>query len=358
MGIKPVDHMIVYQDSHYNAFPSVVWNDEGKLVAAFRQAPDRQAGYGLDHLDPSSKAVTVTSEDGVIWSERTTILYDDFFYGVQDPCLNVLGDGTVFATCFMWKVAEIADVPDHPDYTHKAFGRWAGNPVGSYTLRSADGGKTWDQPIAVDLGRLYIRGNCVEMNDGAILAPFYFQISGGWHVVVARTKDRGGSWERIANLEPEAGYGLFEPNLYLTPAGKLVLLIRCHKTKPEPGDGEQIYPLVTAESTDGGVTWSRPVKRNFFSPNPFHALRLRSGHMLLTYGYRSKPYGIRAVMLDPECENWHDAREIVIRDDGHGWDIGYTSAVQLKDGRVLIAYYYSKKGETNRYIASTICELE
>jgi hypothetical protein len=175
---------------------------------------------------------------------------------------------------------------------------------------------------------------------------------------VAKTEDRGVSWTPYAEIVPEEGFGFFEPNLYLTPSGKLVLLTRCHKTKPEPGEGQAAYPLVTAESTDGGVTWSRPVRRKFYSPSPFHVLRLANDQVLLTYGYRYRPFGIRAVLLDPECSNLEQAVEVHIREDGHGSDIGYTSAVQLKDDRVLITYYYSEIDERYRYIAGTICEFE
>ncbi|MDF2715448.1 MAG: hypothetical protein K0R28_2373 [Paenibacillus sp.] len=358
MAIKPIKHIVVYKDEQYNTFPNVVLNREGQFVTAFRQAPDRLDTYGIEHIDPSSKAVLVTSEDGVEWSKQTSILYDDFFYGVQDPCLNVLSDGTLFATVFMWKVADLDDVKQQSDYSHKVFDKWAAKAVGAYSLRSSDGGKTWDQPIAVNIERVYIRGNCVEMDERTLLAPFYGHAEGVWRVVVAKTEDRGVSWTPYAEIAPEEGFGFFEPNLYLTPSGKLVLLTRCHKTKPELGEGQAAYPLVTAESTDGGVTWSRPVRRKFYSPSPFHVLRLANDQVLLTYGYRYRPFGIRAVLLDPECSNLEQAVEVHIREDGHGSDIGYTSAVQLKDDRVLITYYYSEIDERYRYIAGTICEFE
>lgn len=357
MSIRPVRHIALYKDEQYNSFPSIVTNREGQFIAAFRQAPDRLDSYGLEHIDPSSKAVIAVSDDGIEWNGRPGILYDDFFYGVQDPCLNVLKDGTVFATIFMWKVADREDAVDRPDYTHTVFGQWKAKAVGAYTLRSSDGGTTWDKPAAVSIANVYIRGNVVEREDGSLLAPFYGYRDGAWRVVVGKTDDRGVSWEEHAIVAPEEGYGFFEPNLYRSPSGKLILFIRCQNSKPEAGDGQSAYPLATSESSDGGITWSAPVKRHFYSPSPFHALRLDSGQVLLTYGYRFRPFGIRAVVLDPECGNLERAEEVVLREDGHGSDIGYTSAVQLKDGRVLVTYYYSEQGERYRYIAGTVCEI-
>jgi hypothetical protein len=358
LSIKPVRNIIVYNDEQYNTFPSVVRNQKGQYVAAFRQAPDRLGTYGLEHIDPSSKAAFVTSRDGIVWDERSSVLYDDFFCGVQDPCLNVLGDGTVFATLFMWKVADREEVKDRSDYTHRVFDKWMAKPAGAYTVRSADGGQTWDRPADVAIPGVYIRGNCVETEDRAVLAPFYGPADGVWRVVVGRTDDRGATWSVHAEIFPEEGYGFFEPNLYRTPAGKLVLFSRCHKSKPEPGDGQAAYPLVTSESADGGRTWSHPVRCPIYSPTPFHALRLADGRVLMSYGYRFRPFGIRAVLLNPECDNLDTAEEVVLREDGHGSDIGYTSAVQLEDGRVLVMYYYSVPGERHRYIAGTVCEID
>lgn len=358
MSIKPINHMIVYKDEQYNTFPNVIRNREGLYVAAFRQAPNRLDTYGMDHIDPSSKGVFVTSSDGIVWSDKAAVLYDDFFYGVQDPCLNLLQDGSLFATLFMLKVADQADAEILGGYTHKAFGQWAAKPVGSYTLRSSDGGKTWDKPLAVDLGDVYIRGNCVQMDDGALLVPLYGSEDGVSRVVVGKTDDLGATWSVHAVIAPEAGYGLFEPNLHRTPSGKLVLFVRCHKVKPESADGVTAYPLVTCESIDGGLTWSHPVRHPYYSPSPFHVLPLADGRVLMSYGYRFRPFGIRAVLLNPECDNLDTAEEVVLREDGHGSDIGYSSAVQLEDGRVLVMYYYSVPGERHRYIAGTVCEID
>lgn len=357
MSLKPVRHIIVYKDRQYNTFPSVIRNREGEYVAAFRQAPNRLDTYGMDHIDPSSKGGLVTSGDGIEWSGTASVLYDDFLYGVQDPCLNVLRDGRLFATLFMWKVVDQADAERLGGYTHTVFEKWAAKSAGSCTLRSTDGGKTWDKPLAVSLGDVYIRGNCVQLDDGALLVPFYSSEGGVTKVVVGRTEDLGVTWSVHAEIASEAGDGFFEPNLHRTPSGKLVLFIRCHRAKPELADGRMAYPLVTCESTDGGLTWSRPVRQPFYSPSPFHVLPLADGRALMSYGYRFRPFGVRAVLLDPECERLNEAEEVILRDDGHGSDIGYTSAVQLQDGRVLVMYYYSMPGERHRYIAGTICEI-
>ena len=79
-----------------------------------------------------------------------------------------------------------------------------------------------------------------------------------------------------------------------------------------------------------------------FQGHPLNALRLPDNRVLLTYGYRHKPHGIRARILNPECKDFDTASEIVLRDDGDNGDIGYTWPVQLDNSRVLVIYYFNK----------------
>lgn len=353
--LEPLEHIVIYKDRQYNTFPSAVKKWDGGYIVGFRQAPDRRSVYGShNHIDPSSKAVTVCSPDGRRWSEETDVLFDHFANGVQDPCLNLLEDGTIVGTFFMWKVFEKSDMPEQPrDRT--VYGQWQARKAGAYTIRSVDGGKTWDQPIAISIPDVAIRGTGVELKGCGLLIPMYRLGEEGFEVVAARTGDKGGTWDIQGTIACCDGYDFLEPFFYRTPSGKIVALIR---TRLRAGGAakEQASPLYTSESLDEGKTWSRPAKRSLYSPSPFHALALHDGSVLLTYGYRHAPYGIRAVLLDPECERWDEASEVALRVDGGGQDIGYTSSVQLDEKTVLVTYYYYDE-DGCRYIAGTLCGL-
>lgn len=356
-NLIPIQHMNIYKDANYNTFPSVVKRPDGSILVGFRQAPDRRPAYGHGHLDPSSKAVTVKSTDGINWGKEVSILYDHFLYGVQDPSLNQLRDGTLLATFFMWKVMDQEDVTERGHRDKAVYGKWVAKPAGVCTTRSTDGGETWDEPIPFPIPGA-VRGNGVELDDNSVLIPLYCRQEGGLsHVRIMRTSDRGQSWSTLAVIESEDGHHFHEPTLHKTPAGKLIIFTRSLNSQIELGQEERRSPLYTFESEDNGHTWSRPVQRAYYSPSPFHALQLDNGTVMLTYGYRQKPYGIRVILLDQECVNWEDAQEIVLREDGEGFDIGYTSAVQLDDGKVLVTYYYFDKDDGFRYIAGTLCEI-
>jgi hypothetical protein len=112
--------------------------------------------------------------------------------------------------------------------------------------------------------------------------------------------------------------------------------------------------IETFRSSDGGQSWNGP---DFVADagmgNPPAMIRLRDGRLAVTYAYRAKPYGIRARLSGDGGRSWGD--EIILRDDGAGWDIGYPRSVQRKDGKIVTVYYYFDDATgPERYIAFTI----
>ena len=139
---------------------------------------------------------------------------------------------------------------------------------------------------------------------------------------------------------------MHEPAFYHTPGGKLICFIRTAGLNDH---------LVTTESTDNGRTWSAWQERQV-TGHPYTPVPLPDGRVLLIYGYRHAPYGIRARLLDPECSDIDTAPEFVIRDDGLGTDLGYPWGTVLADGRMLAVYYiYGQDGL--RHIAGSVLEI-
>jgi hypothetical protein len=81
-------------------------------------------------------------------------------------------------------------------------------------------------------------------------------------------------------------------------------------------------------------------------------IKLRDGRLVITYGYRSEPYGIRARISSDQGETW--GKEIVLRNDGGSWDLGYPQTVERADGKIVTIYYFNDQKDGERYIAATI----
>jgi hypothetical protein len=112
--------------------------------------------------------------------------------------------------------------------------------------------------------------------------------------------------------------------------------------------------LDTYFSPDDGAHWqfrSQPVQSTG-EGNPAAMLRLADGRMCITYGMRAKPYGMRAKLSKDEGRSW--GKEIVLRDDGGGRDLGYPRSVQRPDGKIVTVYYFNHDHKETRYIVATI----
>jgi hypothetical protein len=86
--------------------------------------------------------------------------------------------------------------------------------------------------------------------------------------------------------------------------------------------------------------------------NPATLTRLKDGRIVLVYGWRHDPYGIRARISSDEGQTW--SAETVLRDDGRSWDLGYPRTVQRTDGNLVTAYYFNDDSQVERYIGATI----
>jgi hypothetical protein len=115
-----------------------------------------------------------------------------------------------------------------------------------------------------------------------------------------------------------------------------------------------IFATYMTQSYDKGKTWSVPVRINKHGAPP-HAIEHSSGAVILVYGYRSEPYGQRAMVSYDRCKTWSD--EIILRDDGPIHDLGYPASVELKDNSILTVYYQKETLDSQCEIFGTFWEL-
>src|SRR5262249_28889802 len=131
--------------------------------------------------------------------------------------------------------------------------------------------------------------------------------------------DRGRTWNYSCPIAKDPAVAFNETSIYETPKGDLVAFLR--------SEGFNDHAVV-ARSTDGGKSFGA-WQDTGFQGHPLQALRLPDRRVLLVYGFRHPPFGIRARILDAECANVRDAPEFVLRDDGGNGDLGYPWATMI-----------------------------
>jgi hypothetical protein len=165
----------------------------------------------------------------------------------------------------------------------------------------------------------------------------------------AETTDGGLTWSLLAHigLEPD-GYVIMPSTVCLGP--KVYLTSVRHK------DNDQPCSIDIYRSDNGGRKWEylSQAAPDIGAGNPPNLLRLSDQRLVLVYGYRAKPYGVRARISSDQGRTWGD--EIVLRDDGLKPDLGYSQSVLRPDGKVVTVYYFAGPADSNRTIQATIWE--
>jgi sialidase-1 len=362
-GIRKVKDIIIYGDPRfYSAFPSIVKKPGGELLLAFRRAPERKL-FGeqeTSHVDPNSYLMMVRSADGQHWTSEPELIYAHAFGGSQDPCLLGLQDGTLLCTSYGWGFVR----PDGMPKLKKPYFEASEGVIflGGYLVFSTDGAETWKGPIYPPhilpekhndvFGNpipAYNRGALCEGREGRIfwaVAAGDSGSSGRTSVHLILSEDKGLTWKYSCLVAADEKADFNETSVIETPKGDLVAFLRSANLDDQ---------ACIARSTDGGKSFSSWLKMGF-QGHPLHALRLSDNRVLLAYGYRHNPYGIRARLLNAECTDYATAQEIIIRDDGGNPDVGYPWSVQLDDLHILVTYYFNKENGT-RHIAGTILEI-
>ncbi len=105
-------------------------------------------------------------------------------------------------------------------------------------------------------------------------------------------------------------------------------------------------------STDDGRNWTYLSTPEKGCTNPPALVHMGGLRVVLVYGCRGNPLGLRAQISEDGGATWSDP--FILRDDGYEWDLGYVRAARMNDGRVLAVYYYTTKENREQHIAYTL----
>jgi len=127
----------------------------------------------------------------------------------------------------------------------------------------------------------------------------------------------------------------YEPHAFVLDDGTVICHIRVEQYNNSTAKPFATYQSVSA---DGGRTWSKPeLITEIRGGAPAHIMRHSSGMLISTVGYRTAPYGIKAMFSKDNGKSWDTGYDVYV--NNVNWDLGYPSTVELADGSLLTVFY-------------------
>lgn len=211
---------------------------------------------------------------------------------------------------------------------------------------SRDAGQSWSRSVLLPLDGLYslagvesslVRpdGQCLLFLNG-VTKP-----GAASRPLVYRSLDAGTTFRFMSWIVPQndplsGGTNQMYPRGLMLPNGRILATVRVDRE----WDGDMWTELYCSD--DGGRTWQHLSRATQFGA-PGAPLRLADGRLVLVFGQRLAPHGISAVVSEDEGRTW--SPEIVVRDDGGSWDLGYPRAWEAAPGRIGVLYYFNSKDD-------------
>ncbi len=343
-GIKVLETRVIsVEPDYYHGWPTLARRRNGDLLVSY-------SGSRHAHVCPFGRVGLMRShDDGQTWTYPEVLLdgpIDDRDSGVLET-----DKGTILVTSFS-SLAYQPILERQEKLSAGASGRWSPEQLQRWQAahrrvsaserqtaldvwmtRSTDGGLTWS-------GRYQCQVNSphgpIQGTDGRLLYAGKELWKGEHRVGVCESTDDGQSWQWLATIPTRPGdqaKDYHELHAVQATDGTLIVQIRNHNKN-------QVGETLQAESHDDGKTWSDPHGIGVWGL-PSHLLRLRDGRLLMTYGYRRRPYGNQARLSTDHGKTWSEP--LTVSQDGPSSDLGYPSTVELTGNELLTVWYERPK---------------
>ena len=306
-------------------FPVLCLLRDGRLACVMRT--------GMYHVGPGQISISFSEDKGKTWSPYAVVADSDGYQDKRDPAFGQAANGDLII------VYGILD---------KYRESFAPNDVMNYypmeVIRSSDGGLTWSRPapLQYDLGGLYLKphGQMRRLNNGTLV----FNARGCYRqelfkqyprlasraTYLFRSQDGGRTWPKQTNVL----VGFTETEFLELDEQHWLAYCR--------GSADNRI----AHSYDGGHTW-QDTEVLFPDDDPEKQKRrlpgqptlLPNGKLIVTYGYRTVPFGVRVVVSHDGGKTFDRDTEYIITDSYFLPDCGYPSTVVFPDGTIVTAAY-------------------
>jgi hypothetical protein len=351
--------IISHQPENYHGWPTLAGRKNGQLLLVY-------SGGREEHVCPFGRVeLMVSSDAGGTWGWPQVLLdsaIDDRDAGVLETARGSILVTTFTSLAYAERLLDkvVKKIPGEPGaWPPDKLKRWQAAherlsaeqrqaELGQWMIRSTNGGVTWSARYSCIVNSPH---GPIQLADGRLLYAGKELWTGQRRNGVCESKDDGQSWQWLAEIPTRAGDAnqqYHELHAVETGPGKIIAHIRNHN----PANNNE---TLQTESADGGKTWTMPHPIGVWGL-PAHLLRLRSGDLLMTYGYRRAPFGNQARLSDDAGKTWSEA--LTLSADGASGDLGYPSTVELTDGTLLTVWYELVKPSSRAVLRQARWKIE
>jgi predicted neuraminidase len=217
----------------------------------------------------------------------------------------------------------------------------------TWVMRSDDAGITWSDPkelVPGDVGgRGPVKNKCIELSDGAWLAPASNEI-GTWQAFVDRSEDSGRTWKMSEMIDQpdyivgkdkngnDVKFGVIQPTLWESEPDKVHMLLRSSCGK-----------ICRSDSDDGGRIWCKVYETDIPNNNSgIDLVRMADETLLLVYNPVAENWGARwPITLSKSTDNGLTWKKIIDLDT-EPREYSYPAIIALKDGGIALSYTWNR----------------
>ncbi len=364
-------HVFVYKEpGRFAGWPANngVWRWGDEILVGFELGyyKAKERGHSIDMERPTEVVTARSPDGGETWTLERPGVFDTDTRGI--PCDAALRQAQD-RPCEWQEGRPERSRGAAIEFTHPGFAL----RMGGFATRSQsrlnrfwlsyDKGKTWQGPYAFPaLAEQLTSRTDYLVNDKHDCLVFLSAVEPSARpghpdrAFCARTADGGRTFEFVSWMagEPTGIRSVMPSTVRLSDRTLLSAMRRRQNV-----EGEQHNWLDVYVSNDDGGSWefrSKVAETGAPNGNPPSMARLTDGRLCVTYGCRAEPRGIRAKISDDNGATWD--REIMLRDDGRSWDLGYTRTVQRPDGKLVTIYYFTTERDPEQHIAATIWDAD
>jgi predicted neuraminidase len=206
---------------------------------------------------------------------------------------------------------------------------------------SSDEGATWSQPERLPDGILGpVKDKPLVLNDGTIVSGSSVETLQSWNAWIERSTDNGITWNKYGPITvpqqsktsvQSAPFGIIQPTVVQFDKQSHLRLY----ARPTSNIGF----ICTADSNDGGITWSQARLTNIPNPNSgIDAVKLHDGRIILVYNNTRSGRSPLNLAISADGENF---RMFATLESGPG-EFSYPAIIQGTDGNLHITYTWNR----------------